>query len=167
MSFQNLYFDFLSWFKVPRLMVQGAPKVGQVEPMKQINWNVIFILSERLSSSYFMPVCYLVQQLSFAIQKKFSSILTWQRLKKEKVVQGTPLSPTLSNINTELTSPACIFPQPYLFSVLYWGRVYSHCITGKDKCLWVFVVNKVFVFIFYSAEWNESYHTSCRIWPTH
>ena len=67
------------------IVVQGTPTHGsrcpvggQVEPMKKIKRNVIFILSERSSSRYFMPVCYLFLQLSFAIQKiiQFHSDLT-------------------------------------------------------------------------------------------
>ena len=98
MSFQNRYFNFYrasrypdSWLKVPR-------RWGRLNLWKKLNnWNVIFILIERLSSSYFMPGCYFFVQLSFAIQKiiQFLSDMRggW---KIEITVQGAPLSPTHS-----------------------------------------------------------------------
>ena len=82
-------------------MAQGAL---HVEPMKK-KLKCDFIISETLSSSYFMPGVYLFLQLSFAMQKiiQFHSDLGGSS-KIEKVVQGAPLSPsTISNMFNFLT----------------------------------------------------------------
>ena len=61
-------------------MVQGAPQVGQVEPMKKNNLNVIFIISGTFKFKLF-----------YARILPFSTAVICHQI--EKVVQGDPLSP--------------------------------------------------------------------------